>query len=110
MQALAPSSAFKRLAASRKPSQLTRALPELRHLERTLLMIEWYCEPARRRSCQVDLNKGEAAQKRSSGLCRSASAAESGTARAELGLTSLRTQPDRERHVYRTTIYLGRVA
>jgi TnpA family transposase len=58
---VAPSTILKRLAASRNPSQLARALRELGHLERTLFMIEWYSDPALPRRCQAGLNKGEAA-------------------------------------------------
>jgi TnpA family transposase len=60
---VAPSTILKRLAASRNPSQLARALRELGRLERTLFMIEWYSDPALRRRCQAGLNKGEAAHK-----------------------------------------------
>jgi Tn3 transposase DDE domain len=60
---LIPSTILKRLAASRNPSQLARALRELGRLERTLFMIEWYSAPALRRRCQAGLNKGEAAHK-----------------------------------------------
>jgi TnpA family transposase len=60
---IAPSTILKRLAASRNPSQLARALRELGRLERTLFMIEWYSDPALRRRCQAGLNKGEAAHK-----------------------------------------------
>jgi TnpA family transposase len=48
---VAPSTILKRLAASRNPSQLARALRELGRLERTLFMIEWYSDPALRRRC-----------------------------------------------------------
>jgi TnpA family transposase len=60
---VAPSTILKRLAASRNPSQLARALRELGRLERTLFMIEWYSDPALRRRCQAGINKGEAAHK-----------------------------------------------
>jgi TnpA family transposase len=60
---VAPSTILKRLAASRNPSQLARALRELGRLERTLFMIEWYSDLALRRRCQAGLNKGEAAHK-----------------------------------------------
>jgi TnpA family transposase len=60
---VAPSTILKRLAASRNPSQLARALRELGRLERTLFMIEWYSDSALRRRCQAGLNKGEAAHK-----------------------------------------------
>jgi TnpA family transposase len=60
---VAPSTILKRLAASRNPSQLARALRELGRLERTLFMIEWYSDPALRRRCQAGLNTGEAAHK-----------------------------------------------
>ena len=60
---VAPSTILKRLAASRNPSQLARALRELGRLERTLFLIEWYSDPALRRRCQAGLNKGEAAHK-----------------------------------------------
>ena len=60
---VAPSTILKRLAVSRNPSQLARALRELGRLERTLFMIEWYSDPALRRRCQAGLNKGEAAHK-----------------------------------------------
>ncbi len=62
-RAVAPSAILKRLAASRNPSQLARALRELGRLERTLFMIEWYSDPVLRRRCQAGLNKGEAAHK-----------------------------------------------
>lgn len=60
---VAPSTMLKRLAASRNPSQLARALRELGRLERTLLMIEWHSDPALQRRCQAGWNKGEAAHK-----------------------------------------------
>lgn len=60
---VAPSKILKKLSASPKASQLSRALRDLGRLERTLFMIEWYSDPALRRRCQGGLNKGEAAHK-----------------------------------------------
>ncbi len=60
---VAPSTILKKLAASKRPSQLARALREIGRIERTLFMIEWYSNPALRRRCQAGLNKGEAAHK-----------------------------------------------
>ncbi|ATU94014.1 hypothetical protein BLM14_19625 (plasmid) [Phyllobacterium zundukense] len=60
---VAPSTILKKLAASKRPSQLARALREIGRIERTLFMIEWYSDPVLRRRCQAGLNKGEAAHK-----------------------------------------------
>ena len=63
MKTVAPSTILRKLAASKNPSQLARALRELGRLERTRFMIGWYSDPALRRRCQAGLNKGEAAHK-----------------------------------------------
>ena len=43
---VAPSAILKKLSASKKPSELARALREVGRLERTRFMIEWYCDPS----------------------------------------------------------------
>lgn len=58
-----PSTILKRLSASSKSSNMTKALRELGRIERTLFMFEWYSSPALRRRCQAGLNKGESAHK-----------------------------------------------
>src|SRR6202041_2421287 len=58
-----PSTILKKLSASRRPSELARALREVGRLERTRVMIEWYCDPKLRRRCLGGLNKGESAHK-----------------------------------------------
>ncbi|GGF12569.1 hypothetical protein GCM10011611_17750 [Aliidongia dinghuensis] len=63
LKTVAPSTILKKLAASKNPSQLSRALRELGRIERTRFMIEWYSDPHLRRRCQAGLNKGEAAHK-----------------------------------------------
>ena len=60
---VAPSAILKKLSASKKPSELARALREVGRLERTRFMIEWYCDPKLRRRCLGGLNKGESAHK-----------------------------------------------
>ncbi len=60
---VAPSAILKKLSASKKPSELARALREVGRLERTRFMIEWYCDPRLRRRCLGGLNKGESAHK-----------------------------------------------
>jgi TnpA family transposase len=60
---VAPSTILKKLSASRRPSELARALREVGRLERTRFMIEWYCDPKLRRRCLGGLNKGESAHK-----------------------------------------------
>ena len=60
---VAPSTMLKKLSASQKPSQLSKALSEVGRLERTLFMIEYYSDPGLRRRCLGGLNKGEAAHK-----------------------------------------------
>jgi TnpA family transposase len=45
---VAPSMLLKKLAASRSPSRLARALAEMGRIERTLFMIEWYSDPSLR--------------------------------------------------------------
>src|SRR3984957_3823907 len=60
---VAPSTILKKLSASRRPSELARALREVGRLERTRFMVEWYCDPKLRRRCLGGLNKGESAHK-----------------------------------------------
>ena len=60
---VAPSAILKKLSASRRPSELARALREVGRLERTRFMVEWYCDPKLRRRCLGGLNKGESAHK-----------------------------------------------
>jgi TnpA family transposase len=60
---VAPSAILKKLSASKKPSELARALREVGRLERTRFIIEWYCDPKLRRRCLGGLNKGESAHK-----------------------------------------------
>src|SRR5580704_2939942 len=60
---VAPSAILKKLSASKKPSELARALREVGRLERTRFMIEWYCDPKLRRRCLGGLNKGESTHK-----------------------------------------------
>ena len=60
---VAPSAILRKLSASKKPSELARALREVGRLERTRFMIEWYCDPKLRRRCLGGLNKGESAHK-----------------------------------------------
>ena len=60
---VAPSTILKKLSASRRPSELARALREVGRLERTRFMVEWYCDPKLRRRCLGGLNKGKSAHK-----------------------------------------------
>ena len=59
---VAPSTILKKLSASRRPSELARALRKVGRLENGF-MVEWYCDPKLRRRCLGGLNKGELANK-----------------------------------------------
>ncbi|MEQ5306289.1 Tn3 family transposase [Providencia rettgeri] len=51
---------LKKLASYPKQNGLAKALREIGRIERTLFMLDWFCDPELRRRVQAGLNKGEA--------------------------------------------------